>query len=72
MVEEILIKKAEILARKLHLMMKSVKCNIIGPFSANVVKVKDIYKMNILIKSREMGKIKQLLCENELDKRRCV
>lgn len=72
MVEEILIKKAEILARKLHLMMKSVKCNIIGPFSANVVKVKDIYKMNILIKSREMGKIKQLLCENELDKRKDI
>ena len=28
--------------------------------------------MNILIKSREMEKIKQLLCENELDKRKDI
>ena len=70
--EEKLIKKAEMLNCKLRLIMKSVKCNIIGPFKSSVVKVKDIYKMNILIKSCRMKEIKQLFCENEIDKRRDI
>lgn len=65
-------RKAELLYRMLHAKEQSLSCEIIGPFAAAVYRLKDLYRMQLLIKSTEMEQIKTFLLDQELHLRNDV
>ena len=70
--KNLLMKKAEIFSVELENILQTVNCKILGPFKAGVEKVKDLYRINLLIKSTQMKKVKSIILQNDMDKRQNI
>lgn len=64
-------RRANSLAQKITIFLQTLQLNtgdeseVLGPFPAIVSKIRDLYRVNILIKSNNMGKIKIALWQSE-------
>ena len=61
--------QAEEIIRELRRLIQDDKTDIIGPFPAPVARIKDIFRMNIIIKATDLTCVKPYILEMELPTR---